>query len=123
MKWAPSPLSGPAVPDVLEEDEKQGHPQGQAHPAQAPLPREQLVDGERGRLGPPWVPQGWSQRVGSTPSTREEREGDRIRRGSVQGTAGGRGPGGRDFKAPPEQLRNRQGWPGASGGPFWGREA
>ena len=57
------------------------------------------------------------------PPTREEFEGDRIRRSPGQGTAGGRGPGRRDFKAPPEQLINRQGWQGASGAFLEGLEA
>lgn len=59
MESETSPLSGRAVPHLLEEDERQGHSQGQAHAAQAPLPRDQLVDGESGHLGPHLVPEGW----------------------------------------------------------------
>lgn len=54
-------------------------------------------------------------RVGSTPSIREECEGDRVQWSWAPGDCGKKGTGGRDFKVLPEQLINRQGWWEGSG--------
>lgn len=127
LKSEPSPLSDPAVPNALGEEERQGSPPRSGPPSQVPLPRDQLLGGGRlgdrlvdsgsGRLSPHLVPEVGGAGGGPTPAPRVPgRQSGRARSGLWR-----EGPGEETSKLSQSSLQTGGAGGAASGqlGPDW----